>query len=134
MRHFKFAKSIPPQRKPMNPQDQRRIIQWCATLDRTCTIQFYTTEDSRSRLLQQFCDALQALAPQIRVVKDEPLCGGFDGLAETVQGDVLQVLATAGGPSVQSFLASVCDGGYGKEVRTAAREILAEMAASRGEG
>ncbi|MGB5986109.1 MAG: hypothetical protein WBG37_12465 [Desulfobacterales bacterium] len=326
----------------MNPQDQRRIIQWCATLDRTCTIQFYTTEDSRSRPLQQFCDALQALAPQIRVVKDEPLndalpsidlgfgiryravpeekelapfldllsgvsapeleaggaadtreaksllpahfelfiapqcpfcpqavtrlanwtrslemmkltivdgmlfddlararkvrsvpmlflerdfswrtmpswaeleevmanrdparlgpaaledylsdgrasglaalmlaqgvifpaylellthsrwptrlgamvafeyiaeadpalaqgvieplCGGFDGLAETVQGDVLQVLATAGGPSVQSFLASVRDGGYGKEVRTAARETLAEMAASRGEG
>jgi hypothetical protein len=57
----------------------------------------------------------------------DPLCRDFDGLAGTIQGDILQVLGTTGDVRVKSFLQAVASGDYEAEVRAAADETLVEM-------
>jgi len=79
---------------------------------------------------EYICAANRAMAA--RVV--EPLCRQFDGLAETVQGDVLQILGLTGSRRVTDFLDSVAGGAYGAAVRSAARETLVEMETAEGHG
>ncbi|MBW2411764.1 MAG: thioredoxin family protein [Deltaproteobacteria bacterium] len=65
--------------------------------------------------------------PDLAALTIAPLLERFDGVSETVQGDILYVLGELGHPDVKERLESVLKGDFSADVKEAADEAIAKI-------
>jgi hypothetical protein len=55
----------------MTPEEEKQIMQWDRALDHDVQVHLITTKDERSALLADFCDDLQAVSSNVKVLREE---------------------------------------------------------------
>jgi len=85
----------------VTPEEKERIKKWNDGLSSDVLLRFITTDDKRSEGLSDFCGSLSALAPKVRVVKDE---GDPKDLPALVVGPRLRYHAIPLGKELDPFL------------------------------
>ncbi|MFO8009678.1 MAG: thioredoxin family protein [Dehalococcoidia bacterium] len=85
----------------MNQHEEQQVIQWSKGISGEIRIQLNTTGDERSGALRDFCEKLETMASNVRVIENEPDPGGLPSIQV---GSNLRYSAIPAGPEMPLFL------------------------------